>query len=98
VGADFVVFGYRIESYFRFRSIECLEGGQVWAFAYDLHFLGVTLGKVAYNAGKAVVVAEAKMAKKEEAHFLLKEAICYRAGWFRLVKCGAKDTLYSVEL
>lgn len=80
VGTDFAVIIYGIEGNLRFRGVEGLKSREIGGFTYDLHFLGVALSKVADNAGQAVVVAEAKMTKKEEAHFLLRGggvAICY---------------------
>ncbi len=83
VGADFAVVVYGVECDFRFRGVEGLEGRKIRFFAYDLHFFGVALSKVADNAGQAIVVAEAKVAKEEEPHFFdrgRKGAICYRCG------------------
>ncbi len=67
VGANFIVLANRIKTHLRFGGIEGLEGGQIHRFTYDLHLI-CTFGKVLDNAGKTVMVTEAKVAEKEDAH------------------------------
>ena len=51
VGADFAVVVYGIECDFRFRGVEGLESSEIGLFAYDLYFVGISLGAIADEAG-----------------------------------------------
>lgn len=67
--ANFAVVLDWVEGDSGFCTIEMLEGGEIRGLAYDLHLLGA-FEEVIDEAGQTVVVAEAKMAEEEEAHFI----------------------------
>jgi len=67
VGTDFTVSLDRMESDSRFLCVEGLQGWQVGGLTYDFHFIRA-FEKIVDETGQAVMVAETKVAKKEEAH------------------------------